>query len=250
MNHIEELLIRNGIDPTVVDPSDKHQLTVWLSEAEQGQTSSFVAFSAELCHALHAEINELIRLAEQILSLTQSATDAIEPLLVGYPEKALLFGGDVDPRTMTARHVKLLTVIEEVKDNVEQLSALPPRPHSDQFVSLLTRLALRKVALSEGQRNEALYQHYIRLSEEAKACIEAIEAIGDQLTASELTLHGLLSELAQSASSKLADVNRKKAPQTEYFRILQQFALRVHDLSQAIKQIQKEASHVQISDGI
>lgn len=250
MNHIEELLVRNGIDPTVVDPSDKQQLAVWLSEAEQGQTASFTAFSAELCHTLHIEVNKLIRLAAQILSLTQSTTDAIEPLLVGYPEKALMFGEDVEPRTMTARHVELLTVIEKMKGNVEQLSAVPTRPHSDQFVSLLTRLTLRKAALSKDQRNEALYRQYTRLSEKATACIASIESIGDQLTASELTLHGLLSELAQSASSKLTDVNRKKAPQTEYFRVLQQFALRLHDLAQAIIQIQKEASHVQISDGI
>ena len=242
MKHIETLLIRHGMDPSIVDLSDKERLSVWLSEAESGCFYTFEQFADHAQAVIHGKTKKMINQADQLLGLIKHATDTIEPLLGKYPERAIVFSAEVEPRSLTDQHIQLLRILEVAEIEIEQI--IPDFSATDLDISILTELSLRQIALLEAGENKRLSLSYNQIIQDVNRCISAVENTKRQLTANGTAFYSVLSQLAKHASAALTRVNRQKASQTEYFRILQQMLSQLHTISQAVKHIQQEVSHV------
>ena len=241
MKHIDEILIRHGMDPTVVDLSDKERLNEWLSALDRDEILSFQLFPDQIQSHIKSRLIAQNAQTEQLLGLLKNATAAIEPLLTDYPERAVTFRNQVEPTLLVRLHATMLADVENVKNQAEQFSELLTSLDSNSNAEYLKEMALRHVALSAFEKHRSLACRYQALSAQAAASLEWLERAKKHLTDNRIALHAVLSELAASASSTLTAANRQKLPQADYFKILRQTLINLHTITQATKQIQKEA---------
>lgn len=246
METIETLLTKHGISPTLVPPSEKKNLAAWITDAEKQAFSEF----EQLVFRIQKEsINSQAKISEDadaLLSLVQKTADSLSPLLEGYPQRAISFAEPMSPHLLVQKHVALLSSLEDIEERCMARSSdlIAPLENEDQTSE--TELLLRHIALAEV--NAPLLVAYEKLEADLPLISEKLSTCRKALAEANEHLYQTVSAISARATKTLAAVHHQKEPQAHYFRSLQESLLTLHNLAQSIKQIQKEASHVQILD--
>ena len=250
MDIIDTILVRHGVDPTLLEKSDKARFDSWLTEAKTDALSGFWEYAEQIKQDTCSVGNKLSQYAAQLLQLLGEAKAAIEPLLGEYSKKALLFSKAIDNRALTARHLKMLEHVDHLKAHASALAVeLAERETADNTsYAHMTQVSLRYIALCEDGKHESLRRLYGTLADRLPTLCETASHIQEQLIHTCNILYDCLSRLAKDTSATVTAINRSRAPQTDYFNLLQTFLLQIHALSEAAGRIQKEVAHVQISD--
>ena len=250
MDTIDIILVRHGVDPTLLEKSDKAQLREWLTEAKTDAVSGFSEYSKQIKEDTRSVGNKFSQYAAQLLQMLGEAKAAIEPLLGEYSKKALMFSEAINNRALTARHLKMLEHIEHLKAHTSAFAAeLAERETADNTsYAHMTEVSLRHIALCESGKHESLCRLYGTLADKLPASYETAAHIQKGLIHTGNALYDCLTRLAKDTSDTVTAINRSRAPQTDYFNLLQSFLLQLHALSETAGRIQKEVAYVQISD--
>ena len=187
--------------------------------------------------------------------MIKQAKATVETLLGDFPQRALLFSNAIDNHALTLGHLKMLGQIETLKKRASDLAAalVEPRGTDNAFRMLsahTTEISLRHIALCESGRHEALCHLYGGLAAKLPLLCDTADGIQSDLTKNCNAFYEHLSYLAKSTSDTVTALNRSQATQSDYFNLLQSILLELHALSETAGHIQKEVSHVQISDGL
>ena len=249
MDTVNTLLIRYGINPTAVSEDDKKHLKILRQDATSQNPQEFVAWLENLEKESHLAVKNLVAGAEDYLSLLTKITNEIEAVLGNFPVKSIAFQVP-SAKALTEKHVEWLTALDTYRAQCATASASLVERRGEPPIQRETELALRHIALCESEKHPALVSQYETMRQKFPLIREKTERDRGQLLSLYTTLYQTLSEGCRQASASLTAANKTKRPPADYYRNLQTMLLELHTLSQAAKHLQKEASHVQISDGL
>lgn len=165
MKNTYEILLSNGIQPSLLTENDVTRFGLFCRQAEEG-AAEFDTFDAKCREYMSKTDAEFVETVSKAVAILKSATDLLEGVCSTVSD-SLFSAFSSDSGELWKKHCKTAVAIEAM---ASELSAIPPlfHPNNGEIHRLSTELLLRKIALSEYSKSGEHLKRFKLLSVELK----------------------------------------------------------------------------------
>lgn len=165
MKNTYEILLSNGVQPSLLKDSDTNSFELFCRQAENG-SAEFEAFAVKCREYMDKTDAQFAKAVGKAIAILKSATDLLESVCSTVSD-SLFSAFSSDSGELWEKHCKTAVALQA---KASELSALPPlfHPNNSETHHLSTELLLRKIAISEYSASGEHLNRFNHLSVELK----------------------------------------------------------------------------------